>query len=41
VLGVRVPVAMHSTADVLVGGPSSFTMTYRYTDINGGAVEER
>jgi len=36
--GVRVPVAMRSTADVLIVGPSSFTMTYRYTEINGMKV---
>jgi hypothetical protein len=36
--GVRVPVAMHSTADVLVVGSSMFSMTYRYTEINGVAV---
>lgn len=41
VLGVRVPIAMRSTADVLVAGASSFNMTYRYTDVNGAAVEER
>jgi hypothetical protein len=41
VLGVRVPVAMRSTADVLIGGSSNFSMTYRYTDINGVAVAER
>jgi hypothetical protein len=41
VLGVRVPVAMSSTADVLIGGSSNFTMTYRYTDINGAAVDGR
>jgi hypothetical protein len=33
--GVRVPVAMRSTADVLIVGSSSFAMTYRYTEING------
>jgi hypothetical protein len=36
--GVRVPVAMRSTADVLIVGPSSFVMTYRYTEINGMKV---
>ena len=36
--GVRVPVAMRSTADVLIVGPSSFAMTYRYTEINGMKV---
>jgi hypothetical protein len=38
--GVRVPVAMRSTADVLIVGPSSFVMTYRYTEINGMKVAE-
>jgi hypothetical protein len=36
--GVRVPVAMRSTADVLIVGTSSFVMTYRYTEINGMRV---
>ncbi len=33
--GVHVPVAMKSTADVLIVGASSFSMTYRYVEING------
>jgi hypothetical protein len=37
--GVRVPVSMRSTADVLVVGASNFSMTYRYTEINGVPVE--
>jgi hypothetical protein len=36
--GVHVPVAMHSTADVLVVGASSFSMTYTYAEINGQPV---
>ena len=36
--GVHVPVAMRSTADVLVVGPSSFAMSYRYVEINGRTV---
>jgi hypothetical protein len=36
--GVRVPVAMRSTADVLIVGVSSFEMTYQYTAINGREV---
>jgi hypothetical protein len=38
--GVRVPVAMQSTADVVIVGSSSFAMTYRYTEINGVKVGE-
>jgi len=38
VSGVRVPIAMHSTADVLIVGASDFSMTYRYTQINGSPV---
>ncbi len=33
--GVHVPVSMSSTADVLIVGASTFSMTYRYTEING------
>ena len=33
--GVRVPVSMESTADVLIFGKSSFTMTYQYLAVNG------
>jgi hypothetical protein len=29
---------MHSTADVLVVGASSFSMTYTYAEINGQPV---
>ena len=36
--GVRVPVAMHSTADVLIAGRSTFEMTYEYESINGQPV---
>lgn len=36
--GVRVPVAMHSTADVLIAGRSTFEMTYEYDSINGQPV---
>jgi hypothetical protein len=36
--GVHVPVSMRSTADVLLVGSSSFTMTYRYVEINGKTV---
>jgi hypothetical protein len=38
--GVHVPIAMQSTADVLVVGASSFSMTYRYAEINGKPVEQ-
>src|SRR5215510_10412461 len=37
--GVHVPVSMSSTADVLIVGSSSFSMTYRYAEINGKPVE--
>ena len=37
--GAHVPVAMSSTADVLVVGASTFSMTYTYTEINGRSVE--
>jgi len=36
--GVHVPVAMQSTADVLIAGASTFSMTYHYTEINGRPV---
>lgn len=36
--GVRVPVSMTSTANVLVAGRSTFSMTYTYTEVNGRAV---
>ncbi len=36
--GVHVPVSMRSTADVLLVGSSSFSMTYRYVEINGKPV---
>jgi hypothetical protein len=38
--GVHVPVSMTSTADVLIVGSSSFSMTYRYSEINGKRVSE-
>jgi len=36
--GVHVPIAMSSTADVIIVGASSFSMTYRYVQINGRPV---
>lgn len=36
--GVRVPVNMHSTAQVLVVGTSTFSMSYEYESINGHVV---
>jgi hypothetical protein len=39
--GVRVPVAMRSTADVLMTGESTFAMTYEYATINGQPVAGR
>jgi len=38
--GVHVPVAMKSTADVLIVGASSFSMTYRYVEINGHMLHD-
>ena len=35
VAGVRVPIAMESTAQVLILGPSTFTMTWEYESVNG------
>ena len=32
--GVRVPIAMGSTADMLFAGQSTFSMTYEYESIN-------
>ena len=37
--GVHVPVSMKSTADVLIVGSSSFSMTYRYSEINGKSIQ--
>ena len=39
--GVHVPVSMSSTADVLIVGASTFSMTYRYTEINGKTVPDK
>jgi hypothetical protein len=36
--GVRVPIEMHSRADVRFVGDSTFSMTYEYVTINGQAV---
>lgn len=36
--GVRVPVSMRSTADVLITGVSTFDMAYEYLEINGEPV---
>ena len=38
--GVHVPVSMTSTADVLIVGASTFSMTYRYAEINGKQIPE-
>ena len=38
VAGVRVPLAMESTAQVLIVGASSFSMTYDYEMVNGAAT---
>jgi hypothetical protein len=36
--GVHVPVSMKSTADVLIVGSSTFSMDYKYAEINGKPV---
>ncbi len=36
--GVHVPVSMTSTADVLIVGQSSFSMDYKYAEINGKPI---
>ena len=38
---MHVPVSMSSTADVLIVGASTFSMTYRYTEINGKTVPDK
>jgi hypothetical protein len=38
--GVHVPISMKSTADVLIVGSSSFSMDYRYDEINGRSVRQ-
>jgi hypothetical protein len=37
--GVRVPIAMGSTADILFAGQSTFSMSYEYESINDVAVQ--
>lgn len=37
--GIRVPVSMESTAQVLLAGEATFAMHYKYEDINGLPVE--
>ncbi len=38
IYGVRVPIEMRSTADVLIAGTSTFTMSYDYEMINGESI---
>jgi hypothetical protein len=38
IAGIRVPVSMESTAEVLLAGHSTFEMRYQYETINGTAV---
>jgi hypothetical protein len=38
--GVHVPLVMESTADILLVGASTFSMTYRYLEVNGRPVTE-
>jgi len=38
--GVHVPVKMESTADVLIVGNSTFSMDYRYDEINGRSIPQ-
>jgi hypothetical protein len=37
--GVRVPIEMHSRAEVLMVGASTFSMFYDYVDVNGRPVD--
>jgi hypothetical protein len=37
--GVHVPISMKSTADVLIVGQSTFAMDYKYSEINGKAIQ--
>ena len=37
--GVHVPISMKSTADVLIVGTSSFSMDYKYAEINGKPIQ--
>ena len=39
--GVRVPISMSSTADVLMAGRSTFSMDYEYESINGKRITNR
>ncbi|MGE0041144.1 MAG: hypothetical protein AB7H88_09790 [Vicinamibacterales bacterium] len=39
VAGIRVPVEMTSTAEVLIAGTSHFRMTYTYQSVNGRLVD--
>ncbi|HEY7287684.1 MAG TPA: hypothetical protein VH497_19670 [Vicinamibacterales bacterium] len=39
--GVHVPVAMSSTASVLIVGTSTFSMTYKYVEVNGKPTQPR
>lgn len=39
IAGVRAPVSMHSTAQVLMVGASTFSMTYEYESVNGEPVK--
>jgi hypothetical protein len=36
--GVHVPISMKSTADVLIVGSSTFSMDYKYSEINGRPI---
>ncbi len=39
IAGIHVPISMKSTADVLIVGASSFSMDYKYAEINGRRVD--
>jgi len=39
--GIHVPLAMESTADILLVGASTFSMTYRYLEVNGHPVTQK
>jgi hypothetical protein len=38
IAGIHVPISMKSTADVLIVGTSSFSMDYKYSEINGKPI---
>jgi hypothetical protein len=41
IAGVRVPLAIDSTAQIVMAGKSTFSMTYEYTELNGEPVSSQ